>query len=454
MKYRTQRLALPFFQVAVVLFAVQVIFGLIAAAQYVWPGFLFGALDFNVAKEVHINLLVFWLIFGFMGASYFMVPEEAKTDIYSPTLAWVHFWLLLLAGVIGVIGYIFFEYTVGRKFLELPLPLASMVAVSVIVFIINLWLTIRKSKRWTTVQLALMMGLIGAAVFYIPGQIPFASQTVQSFYRWWTIHLWVEGVWVLIMGAILAFLLVRLTGFDHEVVDKWLYLVIGLALFTGLLGIGHHYYWIGAPEFWLLIGGIFSSLEPLSFLAMIAFAWRMTRKNERHHPNKLALFWTIGTAITAFIGAGVLGFAQTLPVVNQYTHGSQVTASHGHLAFFGAYAMLNLAMMSYAIPELKDFKNSNARLGNVAFWIMVVSMFAMSLVLFVAGILQSYFERLLGFEFFYAQNFMGPWFLWRFIFGVTFLGGVLLFSYDFLRVVFTAPDRSFTALDESSTAPR
>ena len=73
-------------------------------------------------------------------------------------------------------------------------------------------------------------------------------------YWWYVVHLWVEGVWELIMAAILAFLMIKLTGVDREVVEKWLYVIVGLALFSGLLGTGHHYYWIGAPGYWQWIG--------------------------------------------------------------------------------------------------------------------------------------------------------------------------------------------------------
>ena len=78
----------------------------------------------------------------------------------------------------------------------------------------------------------------------------------------------------------------------------------------------------------------------------------MTWKAGRKHPNRAALLWSIGCSVMAFFGAGVWGFLHTLSSVNYYTHGTQVTAAHGHLAFFGAYVMLNLAVMAYAMPQI------------------------------------------------------------------------------------------------------
>jgi nitric oxide reductase subunit B len=92
------------------------------------------------------------------------------------------------------------------------------------------------------------------------------------------VHLWVEGVWELIMGAILSFLLIKLTGVDREVIEKWLYVIVGFTFLSGILGTGHHYYYIGTPRYWLMVGGIFSALEPLAFLGMAIYAIAMARK--------------------------------------------------------------------------------------------------------------------------------------------------------------------------------
>jgi nitric oxide reductase subunit B len=123
------------------------------------------------------------------------------------------------------------------------------------------------------------------------------------------IHLWVEGAWELVTGAIMAFIMMRLTGVDRQVVEKWLYVEVGLFLFTGIVGTGHHYYWIGAPKYWLWFGGVFSALEPLPILLMVID----TMNHVRHRHTKIINphTWTIavGCAVFHMIGAGVWGFA-------------------------------------------------------------------------------------------------------------------------------------------------
>ena len=93
MKYESQKVAMPYFIFALVLFAGQILFGLILGLQYVVGDFLFPEIPFNVARMVHTNLLIVWLLFGFMGATYYLVPEEAQTELHSPLLAWILFWV-------------------------------------------------------------------------------------------------------------------------------------------------------------------------------------------------------------------------------------------------------------------------------------------------------------------------------------------------------------------------
>ena len=85
---------------------------------------------------------------------------------------------------------------------------------------------------------------------------------------------------------------------------------------------------------------------------MTLFAFNMVQRRRREHPNQAAVLWAVGTAVIGFLGAGV-GFIHTLSTVNYYTHGSQVTAAHGHLAFYGAYVLVVLAIISYAMPILR-----------------------------------------------------------------------------------------------------
>jgi nitric oxide reductase subunit B len=335
-------------------------------------------------------------------------------------------------GVVAIVGY-HFNHWEGRKFLEIPRELDYLVVVNVLLFLGLILATLFKGKRQTTTALVLTMGLLFAALLYIPGMIWFDSQVTDSFFRWWVVHLWVEGVWELIMGGILAFLLIKLTGVDREVIEKWLYVIVGLTFLSGILGTGHHYYYIGVNKIWLVVGGIFSALEPLAFLAMALFAMYMYRKGEKNHPNKIALFWTIGASIVSFIGAGLLGFAHTIPQTNIYTHGTLVTAMHGHYAFWGAYAMIVLAIISYALPNMTGRKRYNNVMGHTAFWLANIGMLGMTVAFGVAGVAQVYLERKMKLEFMDVQNEISIHFVVLILAATMFTTGISMYIWEFVK---------------------
>ncbi|MFQ5480100.1 MAG: cbb3-type cytochrome c oxidase subunit I [Thermodesulfobacteriota bacterium] len=431
-QYESQRVAYPFFIVAILLFGLQVLFGLIIGAQYIWPEMLFPLIPFNIARMIHINLLVVWIIMGFMGCAYYLIPEEVEGEVYSVKLAVLNLVLLIIGGVTAVGGYLFRIHD-GREFLEQPFMIKVAIVIVVLLFLFNILMTMIKGRRRTTISVVFFGGFVGLAVFYLFAFYKPANMVVDKYYWWWVVHLWVEGVWELIMAAILSFLLIKLTGIDREVAEKWLYLIIGLTFITGVIGTGHHYYWIGTPEFWQTWGAWFSASEVLPFVAMVAFSFKMINKRTRSHPNRAAVLWTGGAAVVSFLGAGVWGFMHTLPQVNYYTHGTQMTASHGHLAFFGAYALIIMAMISYAVPNLRNKTESirSQKIEIFAFWTMVVSMFSIALTLTGAGIVQVTLQRVMGLPFMEAQSHMGVFFAIRLAFGVTFTIGLLAFYYDF-----------------------
>ncbi len=448
LKYPSQAVATPYFIAAIGLFVAQILFGLIIGLQYVVGDFLFPEIPFNVARMVHTNTLIVWLLMGFMGAAYYLIPEEAETDLHMPWLATLMFWVFLVAAALTVLGYLLVPYatlaemtgndlfpTMGREFLEQPTITKIGIVIVALAFIYNIGMTVLKGRK-TVVSLVLLVGLVGLAVFFLFSFFNPLNLVQDKFWWWWTIHLWVEGVWELILGAILAFVLIKVTGVDREIVEKWLYVIIAMALITGLIGTGHHYYWIGAPEYWQWWGSVFSALEPIPFFMMAVFAFNMVNRRRRNHPNKAATLWALGCAVMAFLGAGVWGFLHTLSPVNYYTHGTQITAAHGHMAFYGAYVMINLAIISYAMPILRG-REANGEKAQVlemwSFWLMTVSMVFITLFLTAAGILQVYLQRYSDNpqSFMVVQDKIELFYWMRFFAGVVFLGGLVAYIWSF-----------------------
>ena len=449
LKYASQSVSKYYFVAALALFTAQIVFGLTLGLQYVMGDFLFPYIPFNQARMVHTNLLIVWLLFGFMGAAYYLVPEESETELYSPMLAMVLFWVFLVAGALTIVGYLAVPYaklaeltgndllqTMGREFLEQPLPTKVGIVIVALGFLFNISMTVLKGRK-TSISLVLLMGLWGLALMFLFSFVNPHNLVRDKMYWWFVVHLWVEGTWELILGSLLAFVLIKTTGVDREVIDKWLYVIIAMALITGILGTGHHFFFIGLPGYWTWVGSIFSAMEPIPFFMMTVFAFNMVQRRRRDHPNQAALLWAIGCSVVGFLGAGLWGFMHTLSAINYYTHGTQITAAHGHLAFYGAYVLVVIAIISYAMPILRGREANSHRAQRVemwSFWIMTIGMGVMVLALTGAGILQVWLQRLptSGALSFMATQDQLTFFYWvRVAGGVAFLLGLLTYLSSF-----------------------
>jgi nitric oxide reductase subunit B len=438
------RVAFKFFMFATVVLAVQFIVGLTAAAQFIWPSMLAGVLPFNIVRMLHINGLVVMLLSGFMGATYFLLAEEGKGELSSERAANLNFWLLAL-GVTAVIGgYLFMAlsknwslwFSEGREYIEAPRWADWAIVAVALLLLYNIVQTIRRRIGWDAITSMLLLGLAGLAFFYLFGMKFFANLALDQYFWWFVIHLWVEGSWELIAAALYGLLLIRVYDFPRERAAKYVYIEAGLVLFTGIIGTGHHYYWIGTPQYWLVLGGVFSALEPVPLLLMVLDAQRIAQeRGSTEHPNRLVRLWITGSVITHFIGAGIWGFAQTLPQVNKWTHGTQLTAAHGHLSFYGAYLMLIIAMMYYALPRLRfGTDDYDQRRGVWAFWIMTAGMAVMTLALTAAGLIQVYMERMGGLPYMEVQSHLGLFYEIRFWSGLVMIVGMILLAMDVIRL--------------------
>lgn len=464
-KYESQKLAYPYFAMSGLVFFLQLALGLVAAAQFIWPQLMLQVMPFNISKEIHVNCLVVWLLLGFMGMTYYMTPLETEREIHSPFLAKLQFGVLSLSAVILVVGYLFDGATghqfnnlfldtgilsEGREYLEAPRWADLIIVAMVLVYLFNVGMTYLKGKK-TDTMLMTVIGQLCLAVAYLPGIFFSESISADLFWRWWVIHYWVEGSWELIASAILCFLLVKTLKAPRRAMERWMWLEVALVMLTGLPGIGHHFFWIGTPSVWLWVGSIFSALEPVPLLIMVWDAFRHSQEYSRHITNRPALYWTVGHALFNFVGAGLWGVIHTLAPVNAWTHGTQMTVAHGHLAFFGAFAMLIIACWYVALPSLQGFTDELAwdqSRGMKGFWWLTISMCAMTLVLTGAALVQVYLERVIGMDFVTVKSQYNIIF-WglRLATGLTFIWGCVYIWLDLIKL---APARQ--ALHEPGIA--
>jgi len=451
-----QQLAVHYYTVAITLFVAQIIFGLLSGMQYLVPDLLLGILDFNVTRTVHINAMIVWLLYGFIGAVYWLLEEESETDIVGLMLGKIAFWVLTVAIVIVVVVFLvvqsgpgddFTRWFVneGREYIEAPRWADIGIVICLLVFFYNVAATFSKGK-WSGISGVLTLDLVALAGLYLAGMFYTPNISVDQYWWWWVIHLWVEATWEVLVGCLMAWGLMKVLKVDRKIVTTWLYIEVALMFGSGILGLGHHYFWIGTPEYWLTIGGFFSALEPIPLVAMVVHAVYDAGARHMKGNNNPALAWLIAHAFGNFFGAGVWGFMHTLPQINLYTHGTQWSASHGHLAFFGAYATIIIAMIYIAIPYIRGQEGIGSNLPDGGWkwkWslaLLNLGVVGMTMALLISGYEQSFIERAVGgstwFGYFAAQ--IHPWFVqgmeWRMVFGVVTAAGIVLLVWDLLTI--------------------
>ncbi|HYP67509.1 MAG TPA: cbb3-type cytochrome c oxidase subunit I [Thiobacillaceae bacterium] len=450
-----QKLAVKYFSVAMILFGAQVLFGLLAGLQYLKPDFLYGVLDFNTVRMVHINAMVVWLLFGFIGAVYWLLEDEAGVPVVGLRLGNLIFWIFTLAVAVVVVVFLLIQIgpgdmktiwliNEGREYIEAPRWADIGIVVCVLTFFWNVVATFAKG-RYTGIGGVLALDLIALFGLYLAGMFYTPNVSVDQYWWWWVIHLWVEATWEVLVGCIMAYMLMTVLGVRRKIVETWLYIEVALMFGSGILGLGHHYFWIGTPDYWFEIGGFFSALEPIPLVAMVVHAVFDSGVHKLKATNHPALAWTFAQAFGNFFGAGVWGFMHTLPQINLYTHGTQWSASHGHFAFFGAYATTNIAFFYLAMQKWRGNVWMSGDMAGAWKWkwsmiLLNLGMLGMTMGMLIAGYEQSQIERAIEGStwsgYFLAQA--HPWFQqsmwWREVFGCMFTAGFVLLAWDLLSI--------------------
>jgi len=449
---RSQRLALRYMIAAVSLFGVMIIFGLLSSLYYLFPSMLFNVFDFSMSKTLHIDTLVIWLLMGLIGAIYWYLPKELGIEVVGIRLAEWMFWIFCAAVAVVAVVFIFVQHgssnqwalwliNQGRKYVEAPRWAALGILGVLLVFSYNVIATCIKAKKMAGILWVLVIDLIPLVGVYLAAFPADTNLSTDLYWWWWLVHMWVESTWEVLIGIIMAWILMDVMGTSRRIVESWLYIEVMLVLGAGILGLGHHYFWIGTPDYWLSIGGFFSALEPLPLLGMVIHAIYDAGSNRMRTRNNPAYIWITTEALLNFIGAGIWGFMMTLPQINLFSHGTQWTASHGHFAFYGAYVCGVISVLYIVKQKVTGVKIMGGNRWKWGFAFLNLGMIGMVSALLLAGMAQAFFERAVGGSTLMAFTVASenPWFtsgMWaRMGFGVMFALGYVMLVADLLMKV-------------------
>lgn len=472
-----KKVAKYFILVALVLLA-QIAAGTVLAHYYSDRTNFYGInpaawLPFNFMRDVHIQTPIVWIGLGWISSGLFIAPlisgQEAKHQGFLVSfLFWVT--LLVVAGAIigdylGIMGWInkgwFWFGNQGLSYLQLGRAWQigfsiGLLLWSVLVFR-ALWPTMGQLK---TVMRQFLSGRIrlehlfwlstlNVAVLYWFGMIPLTgfekSFSITDFWRWWVVHLWVEQSFEFFAACVTAYLLMAVGLVSRQLAERTVLFETILIFLGGVLGTGHHYYWIGTSSMWLALGSTFSFIEILPLILLIIEAMTQWHhiKNTQHFPYRLAYLYIIGAAWWNFIGAGVFGGATlNAPLINYYEHATFLTLNHAHTALFGAFGLLALGMIYFCLRYAVGDRPWSDRIGVIAFWSYNLGLVLWILLnFFPIGWMQLEAVYQHGFAYARSLAFYNTTLVWQWLRlpgDVVFALGAVLMAYDFLMKIIKA----------------
>ncbi|WP_254823933.1 nitric-oxide reductase large subunit [Haloglomus halophilum] len=479
----SQRAATRFIPVAAGLFAAQTLLGGLLAHFYIERDAFFGlgalvgvdilqVMPFAIAKTYHIDLAVLWIATLWLGAGLFLPPlftrvEPANQTRYVNVLLGALVVVVVggFAGIyLGSNGYLGdWWWLLGNEGLEY-LEVGKVWQFGLLVGF-GLWtLLVARGFRPLLADeprygLAHMILYAGGSIglLFVAGMLytPQTNIVMTEFWRWWVVHMWVEGAFEFFIVAVVGLTLVSMNLLRRESAEKAVMVEALLVMGTGVIGVSHHYWWIGQPDIWVPLGSVFSTLEliPLVFILFEAIAeYRTLGQAGESFPYRLPFAFIVASGVWNFVGAGVLGFFINLPLVNYYEHGTYLTVAHAHAAMFGAFGFLALGLATYMLRLTVDPGRWTEHRLRWAFWCwnlgLAVMVFASVL---PVGILQLEVVFTQGYDAarslaFYNGELVQALFWARLPGDTLIIIGTLLFGYDVVRKRFRL--RAVTPEDE------
>ncbi len=465
MLFRSQKKLLKYIPIVAGLFVVQLFLGGYLAHLYTEPtkDFLLSQslLPFNVLRSMHTQLAILWVAVGWLVGGLLIAPWVANRDHKYPWLVDV-LWLALLVVAVGsMIGLYmgatgqmretwFWLGNEGRELINLGRVWDIGLVIGLVFWFLLIISLIRKAATNNPIVSTIIWSSFAIATLYIAGMMPvhkiMPNFTVDDYYRWWVIHLWVELTFELFAAGVIAFFTVSLGLITHKTAVRVMFFELFLISLSGTLGVGHHYWWQGLDEYWIAIGGIFSALEPLPLALMIVEAWK--NKRERTHSGEdfnfsTPFMWIAGSAVLNWIGAGFFGMVINTPTISYYSHGTYLIMPHGHVALLGAFGYISIAFiyMASRANALAGQLEWSDKLSKIGFWLLTSGALLFTIPTYIIGIHQT--EMAMEMGYFYtrtreAVESMQGWMWARTVPDALMIIGGLVILYDLVQKTYFA----------------
>ncbi len=475
----SQKATIKYFWVVAALILVQMLLGVVVAHYGVEGNSFYGIplakwLPYSVARTWHVQMGLFWIATAWLAAGLFIGPLVSEQEPKGQRLGVNILFGALLVVVAGSLtgewlsinnkmssdlvafyfGHQGYEYVdLGRVW---QIALMAGLLLWLVLMIRALWPALRKAGEQKQLVLLLTVATAAIALFYGAG-LTWGRHThlsIVEYWRWWVVHLWVEGFFEVFATTVIAFVFMRLNLIRPKMAAAAALLSATIFLSGGIIGTCHHLYFSGTPTVALAWGSVFSALEVVP-LALVGFDamddLRRSRASIWVQRYKWPIYFFVAVAFWNMVGAGLFGFTINPPIALYYMQGLNTTPLHGHSALFGVYGMLGIGLMLTCLRVLIPGVPWKDGLLRFSFWALNGGLMAMCVLsLLPVGLMQTWASVEHGYWYARSSDFMQTPMMqnlrWMRVPGDTlfFLGAVALVVF----VAGLATGRSFQQSDE------
>jgi nitric oxide reductase subunit B len=402
----SQKATLKYFWVVSALLLVQVLMGIITAHYGVEGQAFYGIplaewLPYSVTRTWHIQIAIFWIATSWLATGLYYAPAisgyEPKFQRLGVNFLFVALLVIVVGslfgqwlGVMQKLGYVqnFWFGHQGYEYVDLGRFWQIFLFIGLVLWLLlmsrAIWPALKKKSDSRSLLLLFLISSMAIAGFYGAG-LMWGRQTnlaVAEYWRWWVVHLWVEGFFEVFAAVVVAFLFVRLQLLKATTATTAVLFSTIVFLSGGILGTFHHLYFTGTPTSIMALGASFSALEVVPLVLMGFEAWdnvKVSRSTNWIKAYKWPVYCFIAVAFWNLVGAGIFGFLINPPIALYYMQGLNTTPVHGHTALFGVYGMLGIGLLLFVLRDMDKASEWKEGWIKFAFWSINIGLAAMVL---------------------------------------------------------------------------
>jgi nitric oxide reductase subunit B len=412
----SMRATAKYFWVVIALFLTQILLGAITAHYQVEGQQAYGfaisdVLPYSLTRTWHTQLAVLWIATAWLGMGLYIAPAISGHEPKFQRLGVNFLWVCLIVIVVGAFagqwfavmqklglkhnfwfGHQGWEYVDLGRFWQWFLFIGLVLWLTLVGR--ALWPAIRNGGESKSIVSLLFLSVVAIGLFYAAGLMwgEHTHLSMVEYWRWWVVHLWVEGFFEVFAVAVIAFLFTRLGMLQVKSATVAVLFATIVFMAGGVLGTLHHLYFAGTPTAVIALGASFSALEvvPLAYVGFEAYHnYRMGKATPWMAKYKWPILFFIAVSFWNLVGAGLFGFLINPPLSLYYMQGLNLTPTHGHTALFGVYGMLGIGLMLFCLRGLKPNVVWNEKLLKASFWALNLGLAGMAaFTLLPLGILQ------------------------------------------------------------------